>query len=78
MEDEKLLHEFMKNALERGKVTIGKYKGLGVIDIRSYYKTDNAGKDWKPTKKGISMNSNHIPELKKAMDNADKEWKKTK
>jgi len=74
MNNEQLVHEFMKNALEKVKVEFSQYKGVDVIGIRVYYNAGLVKEDWKPSKKGITMRTDLIPELKKAIDKAYDEW----
>lgn len=74
MLNSKVVYEFKKNAEEKVMVKLGNFKGKDVVDIRVFYNADEAGEDWRPSKKGIMMRANLIPELKKAANLAHDEW----
>jgi len=61
-----LVHEFHKSADELVRATIGEFRGRKTVGIRIFYE-DVAG-EWKPTKKGITLNAELFPELKKAVE----------
>lgn len=57
---------FQKNRFEEIRVGIKEFKGYDLIDIRVW--TDVKGQDEKvPTAKGLSLNIEFFPELKKAI-----------
>ena len=74
MQNNQLVYEFKKNSFERVKVELSNYRGIDVISIRVYYISDVAKDEWKPSPKGLTMRSELIPELKKAIDKAFEEW----
>lgn len=76
MQNNQLVYEFRKNITEKVKVELLSYRGIEVINIRVYYNTDETKDEWKPTQKGITMRTDLIPEIKKAIDKAYKEWRK--
>lgn len=74
MEKNELIHEFQKNALEKVKIQFSEYKGKETIDIRVYC-LDLGGDDGlKPSRKGISMERKHMPELFKGIKRAYEIW----
>ena len=72
------IYEFQKNAFEKVKVELGKYHGKDLINIRVYFLADVAKDEWKPSPKGIAMQLDLLPELKKGIDKAYEERKKKK
>lgn len=70
---ERLIYEFQKNELESVKCQFTEYKGHELIDLRVYFKGSEAEH---PTKKGICISVDFLPELKKAIDLAIAEVKK--
>jgi len=74
MSEEKIIHEFKKNANETVMVKFTQFKGKRLIDIRAYYAAENGG--LKPTPKGISISRDLIPELKLAVDQALAAWER--
>jgi len=72
-----LIHEFQKNALEKIRVSTEEFKGKEFLDIRVYYDASSGKQsDWKPSKKGIALSFDKLPELKKGIDKAFKECEK--
>ncbi len=63
-----LIAEIEKNSTELIRVIITEYKGHKFIDCRVYYKDDQG--EWKPTRKGISLNAETIDEVAEAIKNA--------
>jgi len=74
MSEEKIIHQFKKNANETIIVKLTQFKSKRLLDIRAYYAADNG--DLRPTPKGISISIDLIPELKLAIDKAAEEWEK--
>jgi len=68
MSNEQVISEFRKNAKEEVRVSLSNYRGHDLIDIRVFYHSGNIDGDLLPTKKGITMSTKHIPDLKKAID----------
>ena len=75
MENLKVIDEFMKSANEKVRVELGEYKGKGMKNVRVYYLAED-GEEWKPSHKGITMNSDLTQELKAAVDKAHVEWER--
>ncbi len=72
-----VLHQFSKNATEEVRASLTEYKGHKLIDFRIYYEAEDGG-EWRPTKKGITIDVGLYPELKKAMMKVEKELLKKK
>jgi len=69
----KLLYEFEKNSVEKVKVTEAIFKGKRYIDIRIWAQGENPGEPGseQPTKKGICLSIELLPELIQALKAAD-------
>ena len=64
--DNKVISQFNKNARETVQVALNNFKGYNLLDIRVYTK-DGTGK-LVPTRKGISISTRLIPQLKEALE----------
>ena len=62
---DQLIATIEKNADEEIRVSLREYKGHAVIDIRVYWKPPEGEPG--PTKKGVTLNPELFPGLKKAM-----------
>lgn len=60
-----IIEKFQKNSFEEIQISFNQYNENYLIDIRVFYKDDND--EYKPTKKGISLNVKLFPELEKAV-----------
>ncbi len=67
------IYEFKKNIGEKIIIQISEFRGNKLID---FLKANVAKEDWLPTKRGISIRIDLIPELRKGLDKAQKAWKK--
>jgi len=76
MLENKLIHEFRKNPLEKVIVELTNYRGTDFVNIWVYYNASEDGEDWRPSRKGISLSIEHIDELKKGIVKAYEEWHK--
>ncbi|KAI9336091.1 transcriptional Coactivator p15-domain-containing protein [Obelidium mucronatum] len=59
--------ETVYNLSSKKRAKIGEYKGFKYADIREYYEEKGSG-EWKPGKKGITLNKAELQELKKVID----------
>jgi hypothetical protein len=73
MIEEKVLHEFQKNAGEKVVTSFSTFKGKKLVNFRVYYQD---GDDWKPSPKGLTLRREMIPDLKEAVDIAAAEYEK--
>ena len=74
MKVNKVVYEFKKNSREKVRVEFSYFMENELISLRIYFCPDQSQDRWLPTKKGIALNVEHLPELKKAIDRAVKEW----
>ena len=66
MADEKeLVHSFDRSSTEQVQVSLSKYKGKTYVDLRIYYRASDG--EYRPTKKGITMSPDLLPELGEAV-----------
>ena len=75
MQKNQLIHEFQKNTNEKVRAEFCEYKGRDLFNLRVFFHSDNNDLEWLSTKKGITLSTSHIPELKEALDKAYQEWK---
>ena len=59
---ENLITEIKKNSTEVYRIYEKEYEGYKFIDVRIYYMDKNSG-EYKPTKKGISIMPNNVPDI---------------
>jgi hypothetical protein len=71
MADDKIVASFKRNPTEEVRAGIKDFKGRRYIDLRIYYIDDQG--EWKPTRKGISLNTDFMAELKEAVLSLEKE-----
>ena len=76
MSGNQLIHEFMKNSAEKVKVEFSNFNGKELFDIRIYFNAKGADEDWRPTKKGVALSLDLVPELRKAIEKAQGELEK--
>ena len=76
----KAIAEINKNALELVVIRLSEFKGHDLIDIRIWMKPEDPREEGelKPTKKGISLGIDAIPELIQALEKAQEELEKEK
>jgi hypothetical protein len=65
MADDKVVSSFKRNPTEEVRATLKEFRGRRYLDLRIYYQ-DDAG-EWKPTRKGVSLSTDFMPELKEAV-----------
>jgi len=74
MAEDKVVASFKRNPTEEVRAGIKEFKGRRYIDLRIYYMDDQG--EWKPTRKGISLATDFMPELKNAVASIETELKK--
>ena len=62
---DRVITTFRKNTAEEVRVSIGEYKGKQYASIRVYVENDFS--EWIPTKKGITLSVDVLPELVRAV-----------
>ncbi len=65
--DKETVYSFDKNALEQVRASIYEYQGKTYADLRVFWYDNTAGQ-YKPTKKGLTVNVVLLPELARAVD----------
>jgi hypothetical protein len=65
---------FKKNKFQEVRVGIREYKGNDLVDIRTWTMTQGS-EEMVPTAKGVSVNVQLLPELKKALEAVEQELK---
>jgi len=68
LDEKTLVYEFEKNALEWVRAEFTRWNGRDVFNLRVFYDAGDGTPDWRPTKKGLTVRTELVPELKKAMD----------
>lgn len=58
--------EFERNPTEKVVVSMSVFKGRQLADLRTYYESEEG--EWRPTKKGVSIPVEKLPELKESVD----------
>lgn len=76
MLNNQIIHEFKKNLYETVRLSLDNFKGSDILSIWVFYSNDGDEGEWKPSKKGVSLQAKHIPELKKGIDKAYKEYQR--
>lgn len=59
---ENIISQVKKNSREVIRISEKEYEGYKFIDLRIYYQDKSDG-NWYPTKKGISLTPNTVPEV---------------
>ncbi len=54
-----------KSETERVRLGVNEYQGRNYIDIRVFYQDE--GGDWHPTKKGVTLPTDKLDELREAV-----------
>jgi len=63
---DRVVAKFERSSTEIVRASIKEFKTKKYIDLRIYYMDDQG--EWKPTKKGISLATDFMPELKAAVE----------
>jgi len=67
---DQIMAEFDRSATEKIRVQVREFKGHRYIDARIYYQ-DEETKEWKPTKKGLTLNLETSTLLREALEKAE-------
>ena len=73
-----LIDEFTKNAREKVRVEFMTYRGNEVLNLWVYYHADPSLDDWRPSKKGLSISTDLISDLRKSVEKAYQTWEAEK
>lgn len=63
--------ELTKNATEKVKITLAKYRGDVKVDARTWFLDERSG-DWKPTKRGFALPVAEVQSLSRIFKRAAK------
>ena len=72
MSEDKVVASFKRSATEEVRASIKDFKGRRYIELRIYYLEEKSD-EWKPTRKGVSLSTEFMPELKNAVGSLEKE-----
>lgn len=65
-----VIKDIRKTSTERIRIALRSYKGSEFLDIRNFYDSTGKETEFKPTSKGITVQLNLLPELRKAVEEA--------
>lgn len=68
---DKTVTTFQKNKFQEVRIGIREFKGNDLVDIRTWTMTQGSN-EMVPTAKGVTINVNLLPQLKKALDDVEK------
>jgi len=71
---DKTVFTFKKNKFQEVRVGIREYTGNDLVDIRTWTMTQGS-EEMVPTAKGVSININLLPDLRKALEVVEQELK---
>lgn len=71
MEEERLVYRFQKNQDEEVRISLREYKDRRYLDLRIWFQPSGGG-DLHPTKKGLFLALEYVPELRKGLERAEK------
>lgn len=74
---DKTVTVFKKNKFQEIRVGVREFKGNDLIDIRTWTMTQGS-EQMVPTAKGVSLNINLLPELKKSIEEVERVLKENK
>ena len=68
---DKTVATFQKNKFQEIRIGIREFKGNDLVDIRTWTMTQGAN-EMVPTAKGVTINVQLLPQLKKALEDVEK------
>lgn len=71
--EKRIVYSFKRNENEEIKISTGVYKDKEYVDIRVFY-LDKTSNDWRPTKKGITINRSLLSGLLEGLKQAEGEF----
>lgn len=71
MDKAHVVHSFQKNPEEEVRLALREYKDRQYLDLRLWFQPSHGG-DYLPTKKGLTLSVEFLPELKKGLERAGK------
>ncbi len=70
--EKKTIYSFKRSETDAVRISAGAFKEKEYVDIRNFYSDKKSG-EWKPTKKGITINQNLLGELIEGLKRAEQE-----
>ena len=67
---------FTKSTAEEVRVSLSKFKGFDLVDARVWADPDDGDGDRRPTRKGLCLRVERLPELLEALRQAEEEARK--
>ena len=67
MEKDRVIYTIHKGPKEEVRLTLRQYKERSYLDIRLWFQPPDGG-EYHPTKKGITLGVEFVPELKRSLD----------
>ena len=67
---------FPKSTAEEVRVSLSKFKGFDLVDARVWADPDDGDGDRRPTRKGLCLRVERLPELLEALHQAEEEARK--
>ena len=71
MDKPRVIHSFQKNPEEEVRFSLKDYKERQYLDLRLWFQPSKGG-EYLPTKKGLTLSVEFLPELKKGVERAGK------
>lgn len=72
MTEQQFLHSFPKNETEEVRFSIRRYKDRAYLDLRVWFQPSEGG-EYRPTKKGLTLGVEFLPELRRALESVPEE-----
>jgi hypothetical protein len=69
MEEDRVVHTIQKNQEEEFRLSLHSYKDRQYLDLRVWF-LPATGNEYRPSKKGITLSVEYLPELKKGVQRA--------
>jgi len=76
-QETQLIHSFPRNVNEDVRFTLRKFKGKHYADLRIWFREEN-GETYHPTKKGVSVSLEFLPEIRRGVEKLLKATEKTR
>ena len=70
---QKVIRDIEKNSSNKIRISLTEFKGNNFVDLRVYYEDEEG--EYKPTKKGVALKPELIPQVIEALQEAEREFK---
>ena len=68
--EKQIVHSFKRSETEQVSLALREFKGKPYVDLRIYFKPRGSD-EFMPSKKGITLSTEFIPQLKAAFEKAE-------